>query len=107
AIQPVVSKYASDKVQVSAIHLDFTFKLSLVGALAGACIFAAADWVVLILLGTQWLEVIPVIQILAIAIPVQVVLSTSGSFFQAMNRTDLLFLSGCLSAVVMISGIVY
>jgi O-antigen/teichoic acid export membrane protein len=50
--------------------------------------------------------VIPIIRILAIAIPVQVVLSTSGSFFQAMNRADLLFLSGALCAVAMVSAIV-
>jgi O-antigen/teichoic acid export membrane protein len=52
------------------------------------------------------MDVIPIIRILAIAIPVQVVLSTSGSFFQAMNRTDLLFQSGALSAVVMIAAII-
>jgi PST family polysaccharide transporter len=38
---------------------------------------------------------------------VQVVLSTSGSFFQAMNRADLLFLSGFLSTIVMVSAIVW
>jgi len=65
-----------------------------------------ADWIVVIMLGDQWMEVIPIIRILAIAIPVQVVLSTSGSFFQAMNRTDLLFLSGTLSAVIMVSAII-
>lgn len=106
AIQPVIRKHAGDPVQVEAIHRDFTFKLSLIGAAAGLAMFVLADWIVLIALGDQWLEVIPVIRILAIAIPVQVVLSTSGSFFQAMNRADLLFLSGALSAVVMVGAIV-
>jgi PST family polysaccharide transporter len=106
AIQPVIRKHAGDPVQVESIHRDFTFKLSLIGAAAGLAMFVLADWAVLIALGDQWLEVIPVIRILAIAIPVQVVLSTSGSFFQAMNRADLLFLSGTLSAVVMVGAIV-
>lgn len=106
AIQPVIREHASDPVQVEAIHRDFTFKLSLIGAAAGLTMFVLADWVVLIALGDQWLEVIPVIRILAIAIPVQVVLSTSGSFFQAMNRADLLFLSGALSGIVMVGAIV-
>lgn len=107
AIQPVIRKHAGDREKVEEIHRDFTFKLSLLGAVAGLAMFVLADWVVLLILGNQWVEVIPIIRILAIAIPVQVVLSTSGSFFQAMNRADLLFLSGLLSALVVISAIVY
>ncbi len=105
AIQPVIRKLARDPLQVELIHRDFTFKLSLMGAAAGLGIFALADWIVLIILGDKWLEVIPIIRILAIAIPVQIVLSTSGSFFQAMNRADLLFWSGTLSTVVMVGAI--
>lgn len=106
AIQPVIRKHAGDPIEVEAIHRDFTFKLSLIGAIAGLLMFVFAEWIVLFVLGEQWEDVIPIIRILAIAIPVQVVLSTSGSFFQAMNRADLLFLSGTLSAVIMVSAIV-
>lgn len=106
AIQPFIRKHAGDCEKVESIHRDFTFKLSLVGAVAGLTMFALADWVILIVLGRQWLDVVPIIRILSIAIPVQVVLSTSGSFFQAMNRTDLLFLSGALSAAVMVTAII-
>lgn len=106
AIQPVIRKHAGDREKVEAIHRDFTFKLSLVGAAAGLATFILADWIILIALGKQWLDVVPIIRILAIAIPVQVVLSTSGSFFQAMNRADVLFQSGTLSAIVMVAAIV-
>tara|TARA_R110002110_G_scaffold26911_1_gene98430 strand:- start:52059 stop:53336 length:1278 start_codon:yes stop_codon:yes gene_type:complete len=107
AIQPVIRRHAGDRVKVEAIHRDFTFKLSIVGAFAGLSMFLMADWVVLVILGNQWVEVVPIIRILAIAIPVQVILSTSGSFFQAMNRADLLFLSGTLSATVMVAAIIF
>jgi O-antigen/teichoic acid export membrane protein len=66
--------------------------------------FIMAEWIVLLALGNQWTGVIPVIRILAIAIPVQVVLSTSGSFFHAMNWADLLLLSRALSPVIMVGG---
>lgn len=106
AIQPVIRKHANDTKKVEMIHGDFIFKLSLVGAAAGLAVFSLADWIVLIALGRQWDAVIPIIRILAVAIPVQVVLSTSGSFFQAMNRADVLFFSGVLSAIVMVAAIV-
>lgn len=105
AIQPVIRQHAGDHRKVEEIHRDFTFKLSLLGAAAGLAMYVLAEWIILFALGDQWLDVVPIIRILAIAIPVQVVLSTSGSFFQAMNRADLLFLSGSLSAVVMVSAI--
>ena len=106
AIQPVMRKYANDPLQSEVIHRDLTFKLSMVGSVAGLITLVSADWIVLIVLGDQWLEAIPLISVLATAIPVQVVLSSSGSFFQAMNRADLLFRSGALSGAVMASSIV-
>ena len=107
AIQPVVRQYAGDKEKIELVHRDFTFKLSLVGAVAGLGVFFLSEIIVQFMLGNQWKGVIPIIQVLAIAIPVQTVLSTSGSFFQAMNRTDLLFLSGFLSAIIMVSAIIF
>lgn len=107
AIQPVIRQYAGNLKKVEEIHRDFTFKLSLLGAVAGLLMYFLAEWIVLIMLGRQWLEVVPIIEILAVAIPVQVVLSTSGSFFQAMNRSDLLFLCGLFSATVTVSAILY
>ncbi|HEV2538614.1 MAG TPA: lipopolysaccharide biosynthesis protein [Frateuria sp.] len=107
AIQPVVQQYAHDKARVEAIHREFIWKLSLLGAAAGLLIFLLAGEIVAWLLGPQWTAVVPVVRILAIAIPVQVVLSTSGSFFQALDRTDLLFAAGVASSVVMVSAIVW
>lgn len=107
AIQPVIRKYSGDKEKVEAIHRDFAFKLSIVGAVAGAGIFFLAPLIVHLMLGSQWDAVIPIVQVLAIAIPVQVVLSTSGSFFQAMNSANMLFYSGFLSAIITISAIAW
>lgn len=105
AIQPVIRQHSGDPKKVEEIHRDFTFKLSLLGAAAGLSMYVLAEQIIMLALGNQWLDVVPIIRILAIAIPVQVVLSTSGSFFQAMNRAELLFLSGALSAAVMVAAI--
>jgi PST family polysaccharide transporter len=106
AIQPVIRKHAKEPDKVERVHRDFTFKLSLMGSAVALVIILLAKEIVLVMLGNQWDGVIPVIRILAIAVPVQVVLSTSGSFFQAMNRVDILFGSGVLGAITMVSAIV-
>lgn len=105
AIQPVIRKYASDTLVVERIHREFTFKLSIIGVLVAGLFLLMSETIVLIVLGQQWVQVIPIIEILILAIPIQVVLATSGSFFQAMGRADLLFKSGLISAMFMVSAI--
>ncbi|MEB3122932.1 MAG: oligosaccharide flippase family protein [Snowella sp.] len=106
AIQPVMRKYSDNPEKAEKIHSNFIFKLSFIGIFVGLIVIIFRNWIVLVLLGNQWKEVIPLVSILALSIPIQVVLSTSGFFFQAMNRTDILFISGFLSAIIMITAIV-
>lgn len=107
AIQPVIRQHVNEKEKVEEIHRDFTFKLSLIGAAAGLGVFILSDLIIKIALGSQWSGVTPIFKVLAIAIPIQIVLSTSGSFYQAMNRADLLFKCGLFSATVMVSAIIW
>ncbi len=55
----------------------------------------------------QWEQSIPVFKLLALSIGIQMVLSSTGSIFQATNRTDLMFLSGFISTILTIGGILY
>lgn len=106
AIQPVIRKHESDLLRVEKIHRDFTFKLSIVASVVGLTLFYMAPQIILIMLGAQWVSVIPIFEVLTISIPAQIVLSTSGSFYQALNRTDYLLLAGSLAAFVVICAIV-
>lgn len=106
AIQPVISEHRGDVKMVLAIHNEFVKKMSLLGVVVGFAMYIFASPIVTILLGNQWLKVIPILEILAIIIPIQIVLSTSGSFFQAMDRADLLFASGLASAIVNVAAII-
>lgn len=106
AIQPVIRQYAEDKNMVEKLHSEFTLKLSLIACIAGIAVLTTANLIVTILLGNKWLSVTPLIEILSLSIPVQVILSTSGSFFQALKRVDLLFKSGIISAIITVSSIV-
>ncbi len=106
AIQPFLRQYSGDRAKVEEIHVSLTFKLSILGTLCGVIIFFFAKEIIHLMLGAQWYSVIPIIKILAITIPVQVVTSTSGSFFQSLNKPQYLFYSGLLSALFMISAII-
>ena len=62
--------------------------------------------ITLILFGDQWMPSVPVFQILSISVGIQIILSTSGSIFQAANDTKSLFICGVFSTLLNVSGIV-
>ncbi|WP_439840030.1 lipopolysaccharide biosynthesis protein [Aeromonas caviae] len=106
AIQPVLAQHAHDLELMERTHTNFVRKISVLGVLAGVFMGASSNEIVFILLGEQWKSVVPVLQVLSIIIPVQVIMSTSGGFYQALNRTDLLFRCGVFSAITNVIAII-
>lgn len=106
AIQPVLAQHSHDLDLMEKTHTDFVRKISVLGVLAGVLMGASSKEIVLILLGEQWRGVGSLLQTLSVAIPVQVILSTSGAFYQALNRTDLLFKCGLFSSILNVTAII-
>jgi teichuronic acid exporter len=106
-LHPVLSNYQNDKLYIYKVYKKIIKILALLGFPLGIFLFFAAPELIKIIFGAQWDASIPVFEILAFTVGFQVCLSSSGSIFQALNRTDLLFLSGTIGAIVMVSGISY
>lgn len=106
-LHPVLSNHQHDKPFIYKTYLKVIKILALIGFPLSIFLYFAAPQLIIVVYGTQWYESIPVFQILAFTIGFQICLSSSGSIFQALDRTDLLFLSGTISAILMVSGIAY
>jgi PST family polysaccharide transporter len=106
-LMPILSTYQNDKDVIYNAYIKVVKLLAIIGFPLSAFLFFTAPEIVNILYGPNWVQCIPVFRLLAITIGIQMVLSSTGSIFQAMNRTDLLFFSGSLNTVFMISGIIY
>lgn len=104
AIQPSLNGLSGIKETVE-IHRKLVLVLGLCGALVGSFVNYFSHYIVLILYGQQWLSVVPLIKIFSATIAMQVVLSTSGGFFQAKNRSDLMLRSGKFSFVTNVTAI--
>ena len=63
-------------------------------------LYFTAGEVTLIIFGDQWQPSVPVFRILALSVGIQIVMSTSGSIFQAANATRMLFFCGLFSAAL-------
>ena len=106
-LHPVLSEFQNDKPKIYEAYLKVIKLLAAIGFPLSVFLYFAASEIILILYGQQWEQSIPVFELLALTVGIQMVLSSSGSIFQAVNRTDLLFYSGSLSAIIMISGVCY
>lgn len=104
---PILSKHQNDNKIVFSSYLKVIQILSIIGFPLSIFLFFSASEIIIIVFGSQWVESISVFKILTLTIGFQIVLSSSGSIFQAVNRTDLLFYSGFLSSLFMVGGILY
>jgi teichuronic acid exporter len=106
-LMPVLSKYQDDKSTIYNTYLKVVNLLAVIGFPLSIFLYFAAPEIINVVYGPQWVQSIPVFKILALTIGIQMILSSYGAIFQAVNRTDLLFYSGFLSAAFMVGGIAY
>lgn len=106
-LHPVLSEFHDNKKKIYKSYYIIVKILATVGFPLSIFLYFSAYEIISIMYGAQWLESIPVFKFLALSVGIQIVLSSTGSIFQATNRTDLLFYSGFLSAILILSGIGY
>lgn len=102
---PVLSPYIDKKKIIYNTYYNTVKLLATIGFPLSVFLYFSAGDIIYILYGVQWLASIPVFKLLAITVGIQTVLSSTGSLFQIVNRTDLLFISGMLSAFFMVAAI--
>ncbi|QUM80703.1 oligosaccharide flippase family protein [Moritella sp. 5] len=107
ALQPVLTKYKSQPDIVFTAYYRLAYKLALLGILTATIMFWYADDIIFILFGSQWFAVSELLKILALSIPVQMVLSSTGGLYQAMGATKQMFYCGIFSSVVNVSAIIF
>nr|WP_321453625.1 lipopolysaccharide biosynthesis protein [uncultured Carboxylicivirga sp.] len=106
-LHPILSDYQKDNDYIYNVYLKVVRVLSLIGFPLSIFLFFGAKEIILFMFGNQWVDSIPVFKVLALSVGIQMLLSSTGAIFQSINRTDLLFLSGGISAILMVSAIVF
>lgn len=104
-IQPIMSNYETDYKKIKDVYLKITSILATIGLPLSVFLFFNSNEIILFLFGNQWGDSVITFQILALSVWIQMISSSSGAIFQSANRTDLLLLSGILSAIVTVTAI--
>ena len=103
-LHPVLSNFQNDKKDLGNKNIRLLATLAQISFPLGAILYFCARDIILIIFGPDWMPSIPVFEILSFSIPLQILLSTSGSLFQAAGKTDHLFYTGCINTIVTVAG---
>lgn len=106
AIQPIFSNYQNDASQLLKGYLGIAKILANFGIPLSVFLYFSSNEIIAFLYGSQWEQSALAFQILSISIWIQMLQSSTGGFFQSANRTDLLLVSGFLSTIINIFGII-
>lgn len=104
-MHPILSDYQNNKIQLASSYERIAHFLALIGFPLSVLLFFTAEEITLIIFGSQWLPSVPVFRILSLSVGVQIILSSSGSIFQAAGDTRSLFVCGVFSATFNVAGI--
>lgn len=106
AIQPVISRHSANVDEVKKTHDLYIRILSVIGVTVGMAIHFNSEIIVSFMLGDKWALVSDILKILSLSIPIQVVLTSSGGFYQACGRAELMFKCGVFSAITNVIAII-
>lgn len=105
-LHPILSAHQDDKEYIYEQYIKVVKILSLLGVFASAYSFFAAEEIILLLYGNQWHDSILSFQFLAFSIWAQMTTSSTGSIFQSIGNTKLLFKTGLISAMLIVGSII-
>lgn len=104
-MHPVFSDFQNDLNRLESSYLKVVQLLAFIGFPLSIFLLFTSKELILLIFGMQWEASVPVFRILSLTVGIQIILSTSGSIFQAAGDTKSLFISGLFSAVLNVTGI--
>jgi PST family polysaccharide transporter len=104
-LHPVLSSPEISPEKVFDVHKKLIEMMAFFGVPISIFLFFAAEPIVLILYGQQWAETISPFKWLALSVWIQMILSSTGAFFQINNKGKWLFVNGLISSFVLVTSI--
>lgn len=104
-MHPVFSEMQDNLSKLAMSYERVIRILAYIGFPLSVLLYFTSTEITLILFGDQWVKSIAPFQILALSVGIQIIMSTSGSIFQAANDTKSLFICGLFSTTVTIGSL--
>lgn len=103
-LHPILSSLQDDKAELARKNQKLVTLLSYISFPLGILLFFTAGEIISIVFGPNWAPAVPVFRILALSLPLQIILSTSGAIYQAAGKTKHMFFCGLQSTVTTVGS---
>ena len=104
-LHPILANHQNDSRLIYNVFIKLTKLLSLLGIPFSIFLYFSSTEIITILYGKQWVNTIPAFQYLALMVWMFLLITTNVSFFQALGKTNILFLYGFIYSFVLIIAI--
>jgi PST family polysaccharide transporter len=106
AVQPVISESKQHLQKLVEIHIKYSVGLLILSSFFMLAFFFESESIVSVLLGENWLEVAPIIKMLSLTIPVQVLGAFTSGFYQGTDNFKLLWRVGIVTGLIKVLTII-
>ena len=105
-IHPILSTLKDNQEELCHKNDKLIVIISYFSFPIGVALYFCAAEVIRIFYGPNWDDAIPVFKILALSLPLQMILSSSGAIYQASGKTKHMFINGIINTTCTISGFI-
>lgn len=105
-MHPILTTLQNDYANLTEKYNKIIKLIATISFPMGVFLYFAADDIIYIVYGDRWEKAIPVFQILALSLPLQMILSTTGAIYQAAGKTNWLFYGGLSNTCCTVIGFI-
>ena len=105
-MHPILTSLQNDYKNLTDKYNSIIKLLATISFPLGIFLYFAANDIINIVYGNRWINAIPVFQILALSLPLQMILSTTGAIYQAAGKTNWLFYGGVSNTCFTVLGFI-
>ena len=93
-MHPILSSLQDDYAELAAKYNKIVRFMAFMSFTIGVMLYFAAEDAVLFVFGDQWGPAVPIFKVFTLSLPLQMILSTTGSIYQASGKTNWMFYGG-------------
>lgn len=105
-LQPVLSEYQDNIEYIKNFYYKIIQFLGLIGVPLSVFLSTSSRQIIFFVFGHQWGAAVVPFSILSLTVWCQLTVSTTGSIFQARNQANILFFTGSISALILVTSII-
>jgi teichuronic acid exporter len=105
-LHPILSEHEYDKAYIYRKYVKILKILSIFGIFFTIGSYILSKEIILLVFGNQWQESVASFRFLSISIWAQMLVSSTGSIFQSLNKTKLMMQSGIISTFIVVIAII-